>query len=486
MVLEMKRCLAVMVQSFALLSTAGAAGHLVSAARAAEPPGQAKVLDADTIRMVLHAAPEPRPSLRYQLLPGLLERRGGNAAIHYLKAQQLYAANVFDSFNRTAGQWLDLPMAKLPREELSKQIARWSEVYEELDAAARSEQCDWQLRLERGPSLLLPEVQGMRDGARLIALKIRHDVGAGKFEDAVRTLQTGFAMARDVAQGRTLVNALVGLSIQKMMSRELQILIEHPQSPNLYWALTTLPPSLIDLNRGAHAEMGFLHLAYPVLRDPEHAQHSPEEWRAQTIRMTRELTIYGDAQVMQEARVFVGALKNYSAAKQRLIAEGRSPERVAAMPVLQVVLTDAVRRYEEVRDDAIRWSYVPYWQAGAGFDRAGKALAAAENNDPFGLLFAIGAMKGPAHALARGQREIALLRTVEAIRLWMDAHGGRLPDRLEEITEVPLPRDPVSGRAFAYRREGDGAILEGHDSPDTTFYWKRRYELHPAPAASSR
>jgi hypothetical protein len=58
-------------------------------------------------------------------------------------------------------------------------------------------------------------------------------------------------------------------------------------------------------------------------------------------------------------------------------------------------------------------------------------------------------------------RKIAALRTIEALRLYAAAHGGQLPDRLAEVTAVPMPIDPVTGRPFEYTRKGDTATLEG-------------------------
>ena len=61
---------------------------------------------------------------------------------------------------------------------------------------------------------------------------------------------------------------------------------------------------------------------------------------------------------------------------------------------------------------------------------------------------------------ARIERQLAVVRVIEAIRLHAAAHGGKLPAKLEEIREVPIPINPVTGRPFAYRLDGDTAILD--------------------------
>jgi hypothetical protein len=61
---------------------------------------------------------------------------------------------------------------------------------------------------------------------------------------------------------------------------------------------------------------------------------------------------------------------------------------------------------------------------------------------------------------ARLDQRIALLRTVEALRLYAASHAAKLPDKLADIT-VPLPVDPISGKAFHYTRDGNKATLKG-------------------------
>jgi hypothetical protein len=58
------------------------------------------------------------------------------------------------------------------------------------------------------------------------------------------------------------------------------------------------------------------------------------------------------------------------------------------------------------------------------------------------------------------EQRIALLRHVEALRLYAAEHDGKLPDKLSDI-DVPLPDDPVTGKPFAYKVEEGTAHLRG-------------------------
>jgi hypothetical protein len=60
---------------------------------------------------------------------------------------------------------------------------------------------------------------------------------------------------------------------------------------------------------------------------------------------------------------------------------------------------------------------------------------------------------------ARVSRRIAELRIIEALRAYAAGHGGKLPAHLEDIRDLPLPANPVTGKAFGYHFEGDTAVL---------------------------
>ncbi|NOR67536.1 MAG: hypothetical protein GQ528_09285 [Woeseiaceae bacterium] len=77
----------------------------------------------------------------------------------------------------------------------------------------------------------------------------------------------------------------------------------------------------------------------------------------------------------------------------------------------------------------------------------------------------------------RLDRNIALLRTIEAVRMFAAAHSGRLPGSLAEITSVPVPADPVTGEGFLYKRiDARKARLEAPVSPAESNKWPV-YEL---------
>ena len=58
-----------------------------------------------------------------------------------------------------------------------------------------------------------------------------------------------------------------------------------------------------------------------------------------------------------------------------------------------------------------------------------------------------------------GGRNLFALRVIEALRIYAASHDGRLPDKLDDVKEVPIPNDPGTGKPFEYSRDGDTATL---------------------------
>jgi len=63
----------------------------------------------------------------------------------------------------------------------------------------------------------------------------------------------------------------------------------------------------------------------------------------------------------------------------------------------------------------------------------------------------------------RLDQRVAALRVVEAIRLHAASHDGKLPEELNQVTEVPVPDDPATGKPFEVppRRGRCGAYPAG-------------------------
>lgn len=417
-------------------------------------------------RLTVHPQNEPLPALKYQLLPTMLERRPGNAAVDYGKVTAEQPSFFKEEFWEVANELWNAPLAEFKKPEVRERLDL-NVVFDTLDRAARRESIDWQLpiREQQFYSILLPELQQTRSFGRLLAARARMQIADGRYDDAVETLKTGYALSRHVATGPTLIHALVGMAIADMMDRQIEDLIQQPGAPNLYWALASLPRPFIDVRMGIEAEMSALYLSFPELRDLDRTDRDAQYWGDVLQRFWREfmkLAGSGDALVGEPVVVAALSLKGYPLARQVLIEHGYAVEKVEAMPVPQVILLGSMKLYERLRDDQFKWFYAPPDQFGEGVRRATEQLEEVRAKQreiiPIASLL-LPAVSAVRESMVRSDRQIAALQAIEALRMHA-ARTGTLPRTLAELNPT-APHDPSTGAPFKYRLEGDTAHLEG-------------------------
>jgi len=127
-----------------------------------------------------------------------------------------------------------------------------------------------------------------------------------------------------------------------------------------------------------------------------------------------------------------------------------------------------------------KWTYLPYWQARKGMEDYDKYYRSRENHvdimvNPF--LAMMPAIQRVTFLRERLRRHYAMLRTIEAIRMYAADHGGELPQSLDDITAVPIPLDPLRGKPFIYQATGSKAVLESPIPPEGRSKDGRRYEI---------
>jgi hypothetical protein len=438
--------------------------------------GPASAQDIEPIRITLHPAAPAAPALRYHLLPQLYEMPPGNAAEVYKQAvAQMKKVSDATGAAGDIDSWLELPPDELPRDNARKVLDKYQEVFRLADRAARCETCDWGIAertRKMGVNVTLGEVQDMRKLARLLALRARLDVLEGHIDQAVRDLQTGFAAGRHTADNPNLICSLVGMAITAVTAKELDLLLSQPKAPNLYWALTDLPKPFIDMRKPMEGERLFFYGAFPGLLEavtnPDAPPLTPEQIRPGVKLLVEEFNVGKDYPTRVAVSLLIRAKHN--AAKEALVAAGYPRERVEKMSHMQVALLHAMQQYDRLYDEALKWQTFPYAEAKKGMQQAERLIgeARAKVLSPAGDVPAlplaaafVPSVQRVWAAHGRIERQLAAQRCVEAIRVYAAAHGGKLPARLEDITEVPVPADPYLGKPFVYRLDKGVATLEG-------------------------
>jgi hypothetical protein len=470
-----------------LFSTLVLLATLAAAQAADQPATSAKSgpMPPEVIELTLRPAPAPQPALKHCLLPGYLERTPGNAMPIYAKVFVLLADRRLqeDKGWEKITKWNETPVEKLPLPEVREMLRSFHSVLRETDIAARRERCDWDPPIrEEGEEIfgiLLPELQAIRSVARLVALRTRLHIAEQKYDEALASLRTGYAMARHVAEQPFLVSSLVGVAVASMMTHQLQALENAPGAPNLYWAITALPRPLIDVHKAMELEGSMLYAIFPEMAPSRRRDFLPAQAEATVAKMLTVLApaVAGGAVDSAKLKELL-ATRRFEAvaanAKAELIAAGRPKDKVDAMSPTQATVLRIFELYEAQRDDLFRWFAVPYWQACPRIEQASAEIKAASKHPEVRALaeLLLPAVGKAYFAQVRIERHLAALRCVEAVRLHAACRGGQLPAALDEIREVPVPVNPVTGQAFSYRREGGTAILDADGESPQRFRLK--------------
>src|SRR5262249_7608222 len=147
-----------------------------------------------------------------------------------------------------------MPLAELPLDQLRNY---GGVALGRADWAARLTTIDWQ-DLEhvekRVAGQLPPEVGPLQVLAGALQVRFRAEAADRRFDDAVRTAKTMFALSRHLGEHPSEVGNLVGLWAAHVTLNTLAEMVQQPGCPNLYWALTDLPAPLVDLRKGVQGE----------------------------------------------------------------------------------------------------------------------------------------------------------------------------------------------------------------------------------------
>jgi hypothetical protein len=438
---------------------------------AAALPAAAQPAKVPPTKLTVQPAAAPKPALKYLLFPEVRDLTPGNAALAY---QRAHNPEWWHGAPKTDKDWDALQQAlELPLSQLGKAVP-WPPLptlaLREVDLAARREACDWELlaRLRKdGIGTLMGDIQTMRTYAHLLAVRARLELAEGQSDKALYTYQTMLAMSRHITEGPTLINALVAAAVANLTLGRVEEFIEQPGAPNLYWALAALPQPFIDLRRALETEKIMVEVHFPDLKKLDKGPLTAGEMdRLVEVCINVWAGLEGanvrKAGLAQKVELVGKVVQAYPAARKALIDQGRTAAEVEALPMLQVVVLHHYQRFRVAEDDVLKWTYLPYAQGHKGMKEAVGRLTGAEalRDELWPFTDFLFAVEKVGFAAARVDRHIAALRCLEAVRLYAAAHGP-LPKALDDITEVPIPSDPVTGRPFQYTAAGDVFTLYG-------------------------
>ena len=433
----------------------------------------------DATELVVDAAAQPTPALRYRLLPISTDLKRGNAAPIYLRLiherQGLFVNGVYDRIAELA----QLDLADFPLDEARELALGMSQLTEQMHFAALREDCHWEYTMEEvNPiEILLPDAQQMRIHARTLAVQFRVQLLDGEFDQAIQTLSDGFAMARHIGRTPIIVNALIANATSRTMTEGAEQLIAQPGAPNLYWALAAMQEHPVDITRALEWEATLLTQIFPELKDLNRSR-TPEQWQAVVDDMEAWLQQYAqelwtmntlaDADPADrpspERRYLSHA--DLTRIRRQLVERGWYPAAdVARMSDPEAIVRHIFHVAELISSEELKWAYLPYWQTTATADRRGREmmqLAKELEILPFFSLL-VPATMNARFSQQNLARHLAALQLIESLRDHAATHDGSWPVTLDEL-ELPAPLDPTTGQPFQYE-VGNGAATIRSPAP---------------------
>jgi hypothetical protein len=438
--------------------------------------------------MTVTPSPEPKPALKYHFLVPPVDRIHGNAATLYYKAMSYEGPDPNEPLSKVtcaddqepSKALFDLPLSKFPQKQ-AEELVRWLDggYFEWIRDAGRCDHCDWMDGIrQHGISTLLPQAQASRTTCWSLALRARLQIAQGKIDDAVETLRAGYGWSRNLSHAPTLIQCFIGNVFQELLNPQVCALIGQENSPNLYWALTDLATEPIDFHEALSYESKIWEFSLHSIEDLDRRVLSPEEANKLAKEISDITSRRGDENV---ATTLLWAVQLEPEARKYLLAHGYTAEKLDAMPVLQVAMLYRWKQYEVVRDDCFKFLLLPDAESqgsAARSDQAVRAAYARGEGTPFTNL--LPAIHAASYARLRSMRQINLLRTVEALRMYAAEHG-RWPEKLDDIKAVPVPIDPFTEKPFEYSMKDGVALLRPvPDGPGGTYSASsgpQRYEL---------
>lgn len=478
-----------------LIGAAAAALTVLLPCRVAAQPHDPEPKDGKvTIPLTVTPTALPKPLGRMNLYPDYSDSQPGNRVQGLLRTfaeQNNFFANKENIDKRE--KWLQMPLADLPADVREQAGVKTGIAYADppytvflgiADRAARFNRIEWNEWFDvrkDGIYMLLPEVQKFRDLARAIVLRMRGEVKAGEFHRAAESAKTLFGMAQALEQHPTLIAELVGLAIANQALAVMEEMIQQPGCPNLYWSLTDLPAPILSIRPGLGGERvlsnapfeGILKADRPLTEEEltKHVKYIDDILRTEG----NEGGVKKRVSVRARYQAVANDPAKLAAARTRVVEFGVPKELAERMPPLQVVLTDDLQQMDVQRDELFKGVSLPYWQFLPRYHRADEEMKKQKTDYILGpaLLPAVGKVVG---VVARTDQRVAVLRTVEAIRLYAHTHNGELPPSLD-AAGVPAPADPVSGKPFNYEVRDGVATVHGENPTPGTAAHTRWYEI---------
>ncbi len=439
----------------------------------AQPSANNGVEEPAPVVWEISAAPEAKPALAYSFWPDRSELVSGNTMVPIQRSLVL----LLDKSNRKElnqqmsnqwDGWFESSLDQLPKEEIRKYLDEHQSLLSELHRAEFLRDSYYDLGLEsmRGLEVitfLLPEIQNMRELSRLLVLETRLALAEDRIDDAIKSIRVNLRLADSAgASGGLIICRLVGMAIANMSLEQVRSTMTHADSPNLYWAIASIPESIMDMQDALEYESTILSRVFPSISNIPAEEIADSAWTDRIVQAASDFgKLNGSSTVpTPEMQIAAGLLviANADSSRRKLLSNEWNADRVAAMSPAEAVVRAGAISIRRIQDDFGKWARLPRAVRMQTIERLEAMMQSEQFNNGDFLVEDIGRLLGsqllPATAAAlraelRSEQTIARLATVEAIRDYAAIHGA-LPKSLQDVTHLPPWNDPVALGPFGY------------------------------------
>ncbi|MFK8112215.1 MAG: hypothetical protein AB8B91_08420 [Rubripirellula sp.] len=420
--------------------------------------------------ITLHPQQQPDPMLRYRFWPAP-EKQLQQRAMPIISRALILSLQVnTDAKQAVVDRFVDLSWTQdgsdFPVEEIRAQIAPFRFALKELGHAENRMQTQYDLQLDQLTAsellqTLLPELQQMRDLARVLQLRMRLAIAEQRWEDAIDDCRLGFRLAEAAAHSTDfLLGRIVGFAISGIMMSAIEEAIQHPDCPSLYWALACLPESrLFETRDSIQFESIAFSRVFSVASDLPDEPIGEDAARAKVLELVQQANeLMGSGEEQQaSADLLTGlyVLSQADASRDTLAALPNWRDRAKDLSAVEAVLRASVLKCARDRDRWVAWSLLPEeaWEEYKDERMASLDLRESDSTD---ILKSLMRMLTPAvdHARSIGLRsnqQRNYLLTLEALRMHAAIHG-QLPATLDKLRPVPAWNDSLGNQPFGYQR----------------------------------
>jgi hypothetical protein len=414
---------------------------------------------------VLDAVAPTVPALAHQLMIDPIDRQSGDAVPFYRQAIAALPADT-GAIVDAADDAHDAGKSLANDPKLSDLLARCQPVFDLLNTFARQDRCEW---IAPGQAInfktQLWHLNTARSVANLLKVRCYQQIDAGKTDDAIATIQIEYALARDVYQKMPVVGGLVAVGIANIGHELVACLINTADSPNLYWPLVNLPQPLISLRESMGNERQCMIAQLPILAKARRGKIETGDWN-ELLKEMQAFNPDAPAPDPKEPTIDPDMLKSASQyyADTRHIAL----DEASKVDPNIVMASFYLEQFQTVSDEQAKLYGLPLPEMLIRSEKLTQRLDDLKIDKRNIAVMNIASLARIPLVYARLDRKLSALIAVEAIRAYAAEHSGKLPAKLEDVTETPVRANPMTGTNFSYHVDGTTATLSDETSPGST------------------